>query len=131
MSMRSSLPHQGCRLQKRKLVPEVDPGLDVTRGYIAALYTDVPRGNTGYCAYHSSGSCGGVPVQFGFFFKLDGDPGCDPQDTSGPTLRDSQLRRVPRRSSRAVRWRKASIASISAAQPRPVSTISTGATLWL
>lgn len=45
------------------------------------VYTDVPRGNAGYCAYHSYGSCGGVPVQFGFFFDLDGDPGCDPQDT--------------------------------------------------
>jgi hypothetical protein len=47
------------------------------------VYTDVPRGNAGYCAYHSAGSCGGVPVQFAFFFKLDGDAGCDPQDTSG------------------------------------------------
>jgi hypothetical protein len=47
------------------------------------VYTDVPRGNAGYCAYHSAGTCGGVPVQFAFFFKLDGDPGCDPQDTSG------------------------------------------------
>jgi hypothetical protein len=47
------------------------------------VYTDVPRGNAGYCAYHSAGTCGGVPVQFAFFFDLDGDPGCDPQDTSG------------------------------------------------
>jgi hypothetical protein len=42
------------------------------------VYTDIPRGNTGYCAWHSWGSCGGVNVQFGFFFALDGDPGCDP-----------------------------------------------------
>jgi hypothetical protein len=49
-------------------------------GYYA-VYTDVPRGNAGYCAYHSAGTCGGVPVQFGFFWKLDGDSGCDPQDT--------------------------------------------------
>jgi hypothetical protein len=47
------------------------------------VYTDKPRGSAGYCAWHSAGSCGGVPVQFAFFFKLDGDPGCDPQDTSG------------------------------------------------
>jgi hypothetical protein len=47
------------------------------------VYTDVPRGSAGYCAYHSAGTCGGVPVQFAFFFKLDGDSGCDPQDTSG------------------------------------------------
>jgi hypothetical protein len=47
------------------------------------VYTDIPRGNAGYCAWHSAGSCNGVPVQFAFFFKLDGDPGCDPGDTSG------------------------------------------------
>jgi len=51
-------------------------------GYYA-VYTDTPRGNAGYCAWHSYGSCGGRPLQFAFFFKLDGDPGCDPQDTSG------------------------------------------------
>jgi hypothetical protein len=51
-------------------------------GYYA-VYTDTPRGNANYCAYHSAGSCGGVPVQFAYFFKLDGDSGCDPQDTSG------------------------------------------------
>jgi hypothetical protein len=45
------------------------------------VYTDIPRGNAGYCAWHSAGSCNGVPVQFAFFFSLDGDPGCDPQDT--------------------------------------------------
>lgn len=48
-----------------------------------AVYTDVPRGHANYCAYHSYGACGGKPVQFAFFFNLDGDPGCDPQDTSG------------------------------------------------
>ena len=42
------------------------------------VYTDLKRGHNGYCAWHSYGSCGGVPVQFGFFFDLDGDPGCDP-----------------------------------------------------
>jgi len=51
-------------------------------GYYA-VYTDVKRGNAGYCAWHSAGSCGGVPVQFAFFFNLDGDAGCDPADTSG------------------------------------------------
>jgi len=47
------------------------------------VYTDVPRGSAGYCAWHSAGSCNGHALQFAFFFKLDGDPGCDPQDTSG------------------------------------------------
>lgn len=47
------------------------------------VYTDLPRGNAGYCAYHSAGSCGGKALQFAFFWKLDGDSGCDPADTSG------------------------------------------------
>jgi hypothetical protein len=50
-------------------------------GYYA-VYSDVPRGNAGYCAYHSFGTCSGQPVQFAFFFNLDGDPGCDPQDST-------------------------------------------------
>jgi len=51
----------------------------VSNGYYA-VYTDLPRkGN--YCAYHSYGSCGSTPVQFAFFWKLDGDAGCDPQST--------------------------------------------------
>ncbi len=45
------------------------------------VYTDLPRGNAGYCAYHTAGSCGGVQVQFAFYWELDGDAGCDPQDT--------------------------------------------------
>ena len=48
-----------------------------TNGYYA-VYTDLPR-KGGYCAYHSWGACGGVNVQFAFFWKLDGDAGCDPQ----------------------------------------------------
>ena len=47
------------------------------------VYTDKPRGSAGYCAWHSAGSCHGVTVQFAFFFKLDGDSGCNPGDTSG------------------------------------------------
>ena len=54
----------------------------VSNGYYA-VYTDTPRGSAGYCAWHSYGTCNGTPVQFAFFFNLDGDPGCDPQDTSG------------------------------------------------
>jgi len=42
------------------------------------VYSDQPRGNAGYCAWHSSGTINGTRVQFGFFFNLDGDPGCDP-----------------------------------------------------
>ena len=50
-----------------------------SNGYYA-VYTDLPRkGN--YCAYHSWGSCGSTQVQFAFFWKLDGDAGCDPQST--------------------------------------------------
>ena len=62
-----------------KAVPNPDPsGL----GYYG-VYSDQPRGGAGYCGYHSYGSCNGVNVQFAFFFNLDGDAGCDPQDTSG------------------------------------------------
>jgi len=47
------------------------------------VYSDIKRGSAGYCAWHSAGSCSGVPVQFAFFFNLDGDAGCDPSDSSG------------------------------------------------
>ena len=60
----------------------VDPG---GNGYYP-VYTDLPRGNAGYCAWHASGTCaasGGTVLQFAFFWKLDGDAGCDPADTSG------------------------------------------------
>ena len=42
------------------------------------VYSDKPRGTAGYCAWHSSGTINGTQVEFGFFFNLDGDPGCDP-----------------------------------------------------
>ena len=50
-------------------------------GYYA-VYSDVKRGNAGYCAWHSAGSCSGKALQFAFFFNLDGDPGCDPADST-------------------------------------------------
>ena len=46
------------------------------------VYVDQPRGHAGYCAWHSAGTINGVTVQFGFFFKLDGDPGCDPESNA-------------------------------------------------
>jgi hypothetical protein len=46
------------------------------------VYSDQPRGGARYCAWHSSGTINGTRVQFGFFFNLDGDPGCDPQAPS-------------------------------------------------
>jgi hypothetical protein len=52
----------------------------VANGYYP-VYTDIPRGSAGYCAWHSYGSVNGTPVQFAFFFNLDGDAGCDPQST--------------------------------------------------
>jgi len=54
----------------------------VANGYYP-VYSDIPRGSAGYCAWHSYGTINNVPVQFGFFFRLDGDAGCDPGDTSG------------------------------------------------
>jgi hypothetical protein len=50
----------------------------VANGYYP-VYVDTPRGNTRYCAWHSSGTANGVTVRFGFFFNLDGDAGCDPE----------------------------------------------------
>ncbi len=61
-----------------KVITNPDP---TGNGYYP-VYTDLPRGNAGYCAWHSSGSINGVRVQFAFFWKLDGDTGCDPQDTT-------------------------------------------------
>jgi hypothetical protein len=52
----------------------------VANGYYP-VYVDTPRGQARYCAWHSYGSCNGTPVQFAFFFNLDGDRGCDPGDT--------------------------------------------------
>jgi hypothetical protein len=46
------------------------------------VYSDQPRGTAGYCAWHSTGTINGTRVQFAFFFKLDGDAGCDPKDTT-------------------------------------------------
>ena len=62
-----------------KAIPSPDPS---GNGYYA-VYTDTPRKHASYCAYHSYGTCGGTPIQFAYFFDLDGDAGCDPQDTSG------------------------------------------------
>jgi hypothetical protein len=61
-----------------KEIVSPDPG---GNGYYP-VYVDTKRGNNGYCAYHSVGTCHGVTVQFAFFFNLDGDPGCDPGDTT-------------------------------------------------
>jgi len=54
----------------------------VSNGYYP-VYVDTPRGRAGYCAWHSYGTCGGVPVQIAFFFNLDGDAGCDPGSPYG------------------------------------------------
>jgi hypothetical protein len=52
---------------------------DPTPNAYYPVYIDQPRGHAGYCAWHSAGTINGVNVQFAFFFKLDNDPGCDPQ----------------------------------------------------
>jgi hypothetical protein len=54
----------------------------VANGYYP-VYIDKPRGHAGFCAWHSTGTCNGVQVQFAFFFNLDGDPGCDPGASGG------------------------------------------------
>lgn len=65
------------------ILGEVCKVADVVANGYYPVYVDLKRGHAGYCAWHSWGSCGGVPIQFAFFFNLDGDAGCDPQDTSG------------------------------------------------
>lgn len=56
--------------------------IDASGNGYYALYSDQPRGSAGYCAWHSAGTCGSTPIQFAYFFKLDGDSGCDPVDTT-------------------------------------------------
>jgi hypothetical protein len=79
-SKTSAILAEACKVLANGGLPAVNNGF-------YAVYVDVPRGHARYCAYHSAGSCSvkgsTVPVEFGFFFDLDGDPGCDPQDTSG------------------------------------------------
>jgi hypothetical protein len=59
-------------------VAKMTGGRPVANAYYP-VYSDQRRGNAGYCAWHSSGTINGIRVQFGFFFTLDGDGGCDPQ----------------------------------------------------
>ena len=61
-------------------------GSPASNGYYP-VYVDTPRGSTRYCAWHSYGTCSGVPVQIAFFFNLDGDRGCDPES---PVTSESQ-----------------------------------------
>jgi hypothetical protein len=61
-----------------------------TAGAYYPVYVDTRRGHAGYCAWHSNGSINGIPVQFGFFFNLDGDPGCDPGSSLDQKTSNSQ-----------------------------------------
>ena len=49
-----------------------------TAGGYYPVYITGARGSAGYCAWHDTTTAGGVEIQVGFFFNLDGDPGCDP-----------------------------------------------------
>lgn len=60
----------------------IGTNVDTTGNGYYPVYTDTPRGNANYCAWHSSGTCNGHRIEFAYFFKLDGDAGCDPQDTT-------------------------------------------------
>jgi hypothetical protein len=72
-SDRGAIPDEVCHA-----IPNPDPD---GNGYYP-VYTDIRRGKAPYCSYHSFGQCGGIRVQFAFFFKLDKDAGCNPQDQS-------------------------------------------------
>lgn len=58
------------------------------------VYTDIPRGSAGFCAWHSAGTCNGKRVQFAFFWKLDSDSGCDPGAAGGHSQGLSALANV-------------------------------------
>ena len=58
------------------------PNPDTSGNAYHAVYSDTPRGNAGYCAYHSYGTCHGVGVQFASSSSWMAT-GCDPGDTSG------------------------------------------------
>jgi hypothetical protein len=62
-------------------VAKVTNGAPVAGAYYP-VYSDQKRGSAGYCAWHSSGTINGRQVEFGFFFNLDGDSGCDPGSPS-------------------------------------------------
>ena len=52
------------------------------------VYSDLPRGENGFCAYHSNGFCqrpsgGSVRVQFAFFFNMTNDDGCPAAERLG------------------------------------------------
>jgi hypothetical protein len=82
---------KGSDLSDRSSAPSGAPSTNQVLAEIAAVthnnpvanayypvYSDQPRGGANYCAWHSSGTIGGIRVQFGFFFDLDGDANCDP-----------------------------------------------------
>jgi hypothetical protein len=47
------------------------------------VYSDQKRGHANYCAWHTYGTIGTTPIEFAFFFNLDGDAGCDVSSTYG------------------------------------------------
>ena len=59
-----------------------------------AVYSNNKRGNARYCAWHSYGSCGGTPIQFSFYFNLDGDSGCSVGANNGHSEGLSNLANV-------------------------------------
>jgi len=73
----STILNEVCKVINTGAVPLDNSG----NGYYP-VYTDTPRGNAGYCAWHSAGTCGGQRIEFAYFFKLDGDAGCDPADST-------------------------------------------------
>src|SRR5579864_422721 len=76
----SSLPKRLSTSAVLSEVCKVVGSAAVANGYYP-VYVDRKRGGANYCAYHSWGSCGGTPIEFGFFFNLDGDLSCDPGST--------------------------------------------------
>ena len=56
-------------------------GTPVAGGYYP-VYVDLKRGSAGYCAWHDTYTTGNsVQFEVAFFFNLDNDAGCNPNDT--------------------------------------------------
>jgi len=53
-------------------------------GKLITIFSDVPRGNADWCAYHTWITCPGGPTfAYAFVFSMDNDPGCEIYPVTG------------------------------------------------
>ena len=77
-----------------KILDNSNPTHTAQENGFYAVYSDKKRGSARYCAWHSYGSCGGTPIQFSFYFNLDGDSGCSVGANNGHSEGLSNLANV-------------------------------------